>query len=75
MRMPTTRRSILQGGAALLLAPRPAFAAAPVTTPGLSVWGPVKYKPDFTHFDYVNPDAPKGGTLRYSAIGTIAQKS
>ena len=29
------------------------------------------YPPDFTHFDYVNPDAPKGGTLRLSAIGTF----
>ena len=24
-----------------------------------------------SHFDYVNPDAPKGGTVRYSAIGTF----
>lgn len=23
-----------------------------------------KYPSDFTHFDYTNPDAPKGGTLR-----------
>ena len=27
--------------------------------------------PDFTHFDYVNPEAPKGGTVRQSAIGTF----
>lgn len=31
---------------------------------GLSVFGDLKYKPDFKHFDYVNPNAPKGGTLR-----------
>ena len=37
----------------------------------LSLFGDVKYGPDFTHFDYVNPDAPKGGTVRYSAIGTF----
>lgn len=30
-----------------------------------------KYPPDFTHFDYVNPDAPKGGTLNLSAEGTF----
>ena len=30
-------------------------------------------RPDFTHFDYVNPDAPKGGTLVLSAIGTLRQ--
>jgi peptide/nickel transport system substrate-binding protein/microcin C transport system substrate-binding protein len=29
-----------------------------------AAYGPPKYGPDFTHFEYVNPDAPKGGTLR-----------
>jgi microcin C transport system substrate-binding protein len=28
---------------------------------GLSVFGDLKYPPDFHHFDYVNPAAPKGG--------------
>ena len=28
------------------------------------------YPPDFPHFDYVNPDAPQGGTLRLAALGT-----
>ena len=28
------------------------------------MYGDLKYGPDFTHFDYANPDAPKGGTLR-----------
>lgn len=27
-------------------------------------YGPPKYGPDFTHFEYVNPNAPKGGSLR-----------
>jgi microcin C transport system substrate-binding protein len=31
---------------------------------GYSVWGKFKYPPGFTHFDYVNPNAPKGGELR-----------
>lgn len=31
---------------------------------GLSAFGDLKYPPDFRHFDYVNPDAPKGGELR-----------
>ena len=30
---------------------------------GLSIFGDLKYAKDFPHFDYVNPDAPKGGTL------------
>lgn len=33
---------------------------------GIAMHGDLKYGPDFTHFDYVNPDAPKGGTLRVS---------
>ena len=33
--------------------------------------GEPKYGPEFTHFDYVNPDAPKGGTAGLSAVGTF----
>jgi microcin C transport system substrate-binding protein len=29
----------------------------------IAQFGTPKYPPGFTHFDYVNPDAPKGGTL------------
>ena len=36
---------------------------------GLSLFGDVKYPSDFAHFDYVNPDAPTGGLVRYAAIG------
>jgi microcin C transport system substrate-binding protein len=36
----------------------------------LSLYGDVKYGPDFTHFDYVNPEAPKGGTVRDFTVGT-----
>ncbi|RCK28895.1 hypothetical protein TH1_07150 [Thalassospira lucentensis MCCC 1A00383 = DSM 14000] len=38
---------------------------APVTTVshGISLYGDMKYGPDFRSFDYVNPNAPKGGTL------------
>jgi microcin C transport system substrate-binding protein len=51
-------------------------AATPDTTRaapshGLSLFGDLKYGPDFTHFDYANPAAPKGGTMRLSAIGTF----
>lgn len=38
---------------------------------GLSAFGELKYAPDFAHFDYVNPDAPKGGRL--SMIGTAGR--
>jgi microcin C transport system substrate-binding protein len=30
-----------------------------------------KYPADFAHFDYVNPDAPKGGVVRMSDVGTF----
>ncbi|WP_459205336.1 extracellular solute-binding protein [Pseudomonas sp. MLB6B] len=32
---------------------------------------PPKYPADFRHFDYVNPDAPKGGTFRQSSFGSF----
>jgi microcin C transport system substrate-binding protein len=38
---------------------------------GISLYGDLKYKPGFKHFDYVNPNAPKGGTVRQVAIGTF----
>ena len=40
-------------------------------THGVSLFGDLKYGPDFKNFDYVNPDAPKDGTMRRSAIGTF----
>lgn len=33
---------------------------------GISIFGDLKYPADFEHFDYANPDAPKGGELRLS---------
>jgi microcin C transport system substrate-binding protein len=38
---------------------------------GLSIHGDLKYPPDFPHFAYVNPQAPKGGSVTLSAIGTF----
>ena len=35
---------------------------------GLASFDHLKYPPDFAHFEYVNPDAPKGGTL--SLVGS-----
>src|SRR5829696_799728 len=62
-----TRRALLAGTAALAaLGPRrTALAATEAETEshGLSTFGELKYPADFKHFDYVNPGAPKGGTL------------
>ena len=38
---------------------------------GLSLFGDIKYPADFKRFDYVNPDAPKGGVARTISIGTF----
>jgi microcin C transport system substrate-binding protein len=40
-----------------------------INSHGLSLFGKLKYDKNFTHFDYVNPDAPKGGKVTLSAIG------
>ena len=37
----------------------------------LSLFGDIKYPADFKRFDYVNPDAPKGGVARMISIGTF----
>ncbi|MGR3839057.1 MAG: extracellular solute-binding protein [Cognatishimia sp.] len=36
---------------------------------GYSFFGDLKYPADYTHFDYVNPDAPKGGEVILSTRG------
>jgi microcin C transport system substrate-binding protein len=38
---------------------------------GLSLFGELKYPAGFKHFDYVNPNAPKGGIVRQSTFGTF----
>ncbi|MEM9469579.1 MAG: extracellular solute-binding protein [Pseudomonadota bacterium] len=37
----------------------------------VAMHGTPKYGEGFTHFDYANPNAPKGGTLKLSSIGTF----
>lgn len=83
--MPLTRRDLLCSTVLTVATPaalvavtgsRPAAAAhdggeGPVFRHGLSLFGDLKYPPDFKHFDYVNPNAPKGGLVRLSTIGTF----
>jgi microcin C transport system substrate-binding protein len=38
---------------------------------GISSFGDLKYSVGFRHFEYVNADAPKGGTARQIAYGTF----
>jgi len=53
----------------LTLLSAPAFAAAPQPMHGMAMHGAPKYAAGFSHFDYANPAAPKGGALRLHAIG------
>jgi microcin C transport system substrate-binding protein len=80
-----TRRRLLASGALAAVSPAlggvpglraidAAKAQAAGETPwrhGLSLFGEVKYPADFKRFDYVNPQAPKGGIARQIAIGTF----
>jgi microcin C transport system substrate-binding protein len=64
-----SRRSVLTIAASAgagLLTPR-AWASEERETHGISSFGELKYPADFKHFDYVNPGAPKGGTLIHTA--------
>ncbi|QWG12738.1 extracellular solute-binding protein [Bradyrhizobium sediminis] len=82
--MAITRRHLLQSGAYAALAPALGIAAGvPAAEPaqaqsgepawrhGLSLFGDIKYPAGFKHFDYVNPNAPKGGIARMISIGTF----
>lgn len=60
----TRRTALVLGGAAALL-PGLSFAVrAGGGRHALSVFGEPAFGPDFAHFDYVDPDAPKGGEMR-----------
>ncbi len=57
-----TALKLAAGAAAAPLLPASAIAQ-PGPRHGLSVFGDLKYPADFTHFDYVDPKAPKGGRI------------
>ena len=69
-----SRREVLALGGGALVASfgslRNARANPGERRHGMSIFGELKYGPDFAHFDYVNPQAPKGGT--FSQIGPQA---
>ena len=65
--------SFLKSGLAViaLLIGSVAYAQSPAPVHAIAMHGEPKYGPDFQHFDYVNPDAPKGGSLRTASRGTF----
>lgn len=56
-------------GCALALTTSFSYAEV-IETSVLVGFGEAKYKPDFSYFDYVNPNAPKYGTVTYGQVGT-----
>lgn len=56
---------------ATLAAPAVGAGSAGVPRHGLALYGDLKYQPGFTHYDYADPEAPKGGSLSLSAEGTF----
>jgi microcin C transport system substrate-binding protein len=80
-----TRRSLVRTGALAALSPvldrvgvplgnilgTPALAQERQWQHGLSLFGELKYPEGFKHFDYVNAQAPKGGTVRLGSQGTF----
>jgi len=62
-------------GAALAVTATAAAQAPPaaraVNGPAISMYGDLKYPPGFTHFQYANPDAVKGGEVKLAAFGTF----
>jgi microcin C transport system substrate-binding protein len=65
----TRRDSLVLGGSVLAAGlARPAAGQEEPERHGMSAFGDLKYPPDFKHFDYVNPNAPKGGM--FSHIGS-----
>ena len=82
--MKLSRRTLLRSGAAALVAPAAvidpvgqiagsgvARADEKAWRHGLSLFGDLKYTAGFKQFDYVNPKAPKGGTVRLGGFGTF----
>jgi microcin C transport system substrate-binding protein len=81
-----SRRTLLRSGSAALAVPAASFldpvgritgeagaarANDKVWRHGLSLFGDLKYPAGFKRFDYVNPDAPKGGVVRLGGFGTF----
>ena len=54
-----------------MLATLLALPAAALPVEGIAMHGTPKHPPGFTHFPYVNPDAPKGGRLVLGTLGTF----
>lgn len=79
-RMPAPARGLRALGLAVLISLAPGAraqdaptagttAAGTIVSHGISAFGDLKYPAGFAHFDYVNPDAPQGGTMSFRGTG------
>lgn len=57
--------------AIVAIAPAAADEQQIIRSHGYSFFGDLNYPPDYKHFDYVNPDAPKGGEISIALSGTF----
>src|SRR5690606_5925326 len=73
-------RNLMIWGSLMLTASVPALSATEIDTEivpkvtkahGFALHGDLKYPADFSHFEYVNPDAKKGGRVRLMGHGTF----
>jgi microcin C transport system substrate-binding protein len=60
------RIAVLVGSLQLVATAQAQDAASTTISHGISSFGDLKYPSGFTHFDYVNPEAPKGGVLSHT---------
>ena len=72
----TCRQNIGRAGvgtlaAAMIACASQAASQEVITSHGISTFGNLKYSSDFSHLDYVNPDAPKGGEIAVWSQGTF----
>lgn len=66
------RRAWLQGGLALGAAALAGWPGREVLAAHGMAWGgEPRYPESFAHFDYVRPDAPRGGLVRLAGMGTF----
>ena len=70
LRRPLAAAAVLTAAIAATPLSVTADPAAPVRHHAMSLMGQPKMPADFKHFDWVNPDAPKGGVFRQAAIGS-----
>ncbi len=69
--MALTRRGVMTLAGVLPFLPRHVLANTRIFRHGTTLFEKLKYPEGFTHFDYVNVSAPKGGRVRLATLGSF----